>query len=205
MRVRGWRRRLVIKTQMESDMTEMCEQRKRRRWTRIDVANEIMKHRLSYCGLFVLFNIVAPIFLTLFFPTCKAIFFLSPQIMDMLLIWVLIWSPCVCLPWADRSTNVWSVVCLQCCSPAVSDDQQRLGGHKGNRQHGGAGRWTKPVRVLSPTGLPPRNSSLLAQDHQRPTGQVQIHPAPPLHARTHTHTHTLCSFVSLLSCVHYVS
>ncbi|KAA8579896.1 hypothetical protein FQN60_005431 [Etheostoma spectabile] len=56
-------------------------------------------------------------------------------------------------------------------SPAVSDDQQCLGGHKGRRQYGCTGRWTKPVWMFSPQGLPPRNTSLLAQDYQGPTGQ----------------------------------
>lgn len=67
------------------------------------------------------------------------------------------------------------VVRSQCCSSAVSDDQQRLGSYKCSKQHGGAGCWTEPVWMFSPAGLPPRNTALLAQDHQRATGQVDLH------------------------------
>lgn len=195
MRVRGWRQRLVINKQMESDMTEMCEQRKRRREAQTDnvIKNkEPWKHRLNYCGL-VVYNIMGSKFglaqkLVSDGRVSGEIHYWCPQrccsyLPDSVcpnmqsdfvtcITPISAWSLCLYLLWADRSSNVWTVVCLQCCSPAVSDDQQCLGGYKGNRQHGCAGRWTKPVWVFSPTGLPPGNTSLLAQDHQRPTGQV---------------------------------
>lgn len=61
---------------------------------------------------------------------------------------------------------------LQCCGPAVFDDQQRVGGHRGHQQHGTAGRRPQFLQLLPPAQFPQGNADFLAQDCQRATHQV---------------------------------
>ena len=63
-------------------------------------------------------------------------------------------------------------MCVQWQHPAVSDDQQCVGGHRGGGDHGQPGRGIEGVRLHAPAGLPQRHAALLAQNHQRQTGGV---------------------------------
>lgn len=70
---------------------------------------------------------------------------------------------------------IYESVCPQFGRAAVSDDQQRVGGHLRHQQHFCDCLGSKRVQMLTSSELPPTNAPFLAQDHQRAAHQVNAH------------------------------